>query len=593
MRIETTSVLTPENASQQERLRDDADEGRRLHLLHVEPDDVFECVLSELRVLSGPVILLLPEQGQVLSDPAQFEYVRQVRPPDRVALVIPPGRMGTVARLAHQHGFLFAVSPEKAARLLLSPEQTSEEIDQHTSSPFSPPAATPWHETEGGSLEDEMGGLERRGSGAFSTVPSAGWGPQEASPASVPVSRSRTSRRPPVQRLLLLATILLLLVGASAGLLLALFSPQPGLTTVRTTATPTVVTVGQVSFENSGQLNPTSSRGINDVITVSLHNLIPPTAGQREDAWLLPDRADDSTRPLLLGTLVLRQGKAQLTYRQPAHENLLARYSRFEITAQPSGEEPTTPPLDPGAVRAEGFIPDTPTPGDEQRYSLLDHIRHLLATDPTLQQLGLPGGLDIWLDRNAEKILEWSSAARDEQGPEAADAIHLQLVRILEYLDGVGSVFASGDLPPGSPLLVDPTQGRIGLLELNPTQLLPGYLTHVDIHLQGLIHAPGHTQAQQTLAIKLDRALKTDTALLQHVRQNAVTLVHLDPAQLLSPSALSLLDEMVTDANQAYTGQLDPTTGGNINGIAWIHNELQGVAIMPVTTPTPENAQAR
>jgi hypothetical protein len=35
--------------------------------------------------------------------------------------------------------------------------------------------------------------------------------------------------------------------------------------------------------------------------------------------------------------------------------------------------------------------------------------------------------------------------------------------------------------------------------------------------------------------------------------------------------------------NAAYTGQFDPTIGGNINGIVWIHNELQGIATMDVT----------
>jgi hypothetical protein len=74
---------------------------------------------------------------------------------------------------------------------------------------------------------------------------------------------------------------------------------------------------------------------------------------------------------------------------------------------------PETPPLDPKEWRYVGSIPNVPTPGDEQQYSLLSHMRHLLTKDPTLQEIGLQGGLDIWLYRNSEKILEWSSAARD------------------------------------------------------------------------------------------------------------------------------------------------------------------------------------
>jgi hypothetical protein len=190
------------------------------------------------------------------------------------------------------------------------------------------------------------------------------------------------------------------------------------------------------------------------------------------------------------------------------------------------------------------------------------------ASRGTLQPIGLQGGLDVWLYRNAEKILEWSSAARDTcAGGKQTDLIHRHMLRVLDYLDGTVYVSPSGDLPSGSSLLVDPHVGRIGLLEVSPTQVLPAYLTHVDIHLQGLINAPGHNQAQRQLAIKIDKALKMDTSLFQHVRQDAVKRVKMSGAQLKSNAALSLLNDMVTNANAAYTGQFDPTIGGNLNGI--------------------------
>jgi hypothetical protein len=31
-----------------------------------------------------------------------------------------------------------------------------------------------------------------------------------------------------------------------------------------------------------------------------------------------------------------------------------------------------------------------------------------------------------------------------------------------------------------------------------------------------------------------------------------------------------------------YTGQFDPASGGTVNGVAWIHAELQGIAVLPV-----------
>jgi len=304
----------------------------------------------------------------------------------------------------------------------------------------------------------------------------------------------------------------------------------------------------------------------------------------------LPDPTDDTTLPRLLGKLAITGGKAQLTYIDPNHDDLLASYSGLRVTEQPNNAVLTTPPLDPKTWRYVGSIPTIPTPGDEKQYSLLNHIRHLLAKDPTLQDIGLAGGLDTWLDRNSEKILEWSSAARDSwAGGQQTDLIHRHMIRVLDYLDGGASISTSGDLPVDTPLLVDPQAGRIGLLEVMPTQVLPGYLTHVDIHLQGVMNAPGHTPAQRQLVIRIDPILKQVTTLMQKIHQDAVTLVKMNDTQLQSQDALTLLNDMVTNATSAYMGQVDPATGGNINGVTWIQNELQGLATIPITTPTANN----
>lgn len=258
---------------------------------------------------------------------------------------------------------------------------------------------------------------------------------------------------------------------------------------------------------------------------------------------------------------------------------------RTEVAEQPGDQVPMMPPLDRGALRYVGSFPSLPTPGDEQHYSLLDHVRHLLAKDPTLQRIGLQGGLDIWLFRNTEKILEWSSAARDSWAGgqnSALDLVHRHMIRVLEYLDGVAYVSTTGDLPAGSPVLVDPQAGRIGLLETSQTQTLPAYLVHVNIHLNGLANSPGHTEAQMQLAIKLDTALNLVASLMQRVHQDAVKLVRMDDAHLRAASALALLNDMVTNATDAYAGTFDPATGGNTNGVVWIHNEMQGLATVPV-----------
>ncbi len=580
MRIETAGHLTPENAEAQTMLTQPAE----FRVIQIEPSDEFESVLVALRLQSEAMILVLPEQSQVFNDPSHFAQVRECCAPDRVSFVIPCSRIRAVGRYAHEQGFSFASTLDAAAQLLIASNEVQERSGQEAHSSSLRPATNDVPDTEERSREDEARALEAQASDERELVLPR-WEPHSGFPLPEHVPLTPAHNRLATRRIGLVAALVSLLVLAGAVLLPALFSAHLGLMEAKPAA-PMGATVGQVAFSSSGQLDPLSTKGLNDIVTVSLHNLSIPAARHRYDAWLLPDRADTHTKPLWLGRLIIaHDGKAQLTYMNPDHENLLASYSRFEVTEEPGNQVATTPPFDPKALRYEGFIPNTPTPGDEQHYSLLDHMRHLLAKDPTLQEIGLSGGLDIWLDRNAEKILEWSSAARDAHGPGAADSIHRQMIRVLDYLDGVANVYTSGDVPAGAPLLVDPKAGRIGLLELSQTQVLPGFLTHVDIHLQGLINAPGHTQAQKELAIKIDRALKEDTSLLQRVHEDAVKLVRMDAAQLQSDTGLSLLDDMVTNANTAYTGQFDPATGGNINGIAWIHDKLQGLATMPVTTP--------
>ncbi len=581
MKIDTASHLTDQQPTTL------ALPGDECKVIQIEPEDSIEMVLMTLRLQSEPVILVLPEQSQAFSDPAHFVQAHQVCAPEKVSFVIPRNRMGALARYAHQEGFFFASSLEKAAQSLLTCEEEAEETSGENN--VEAPSAEPTKATLQPSPDAQEDQKAQTFYGQEAAAPTA-WTTQPVSSLPQQPPLAPTRKRPAKRRITLIATAAALLVIAGAVLLPALFSAQPGLIAAMNSAPASAVTtVGQIAFTSSGQLDPSSSEGLNDTITVNLHDLSTPAAGQSFYGWLMPDQGDDTTTPLLLGKLTIIQGKAQLTYVHPAHEDLLATYSGFEVAEQPSSPLPKTPPFDTKALRYEGFIPNIPTPGDEQQYSLLDHMRHLLAKDPTLQEIGLQGGLDIWLYRNSEKILEWSGAARDDSGPGAADSIHRQMIRVLEYLDGAAYVYNSGDLPSGTPLLVDPTIGRIGLLEVNQTQLLKAYLTHVDVHLQGLIDAPGHTQAQQQLASKIDQALKLDTSLFQKVRQDAVKLVRMNAAQLQSNEASSLLNDMVTNATKAYAGQFDPTTGGNIDGIVWIHNELQGIATITVTTPQTSN----
>jgi hypothetical protein len=52
--------------------------------------------------------------------------------------------------------------------------------------------------------------------------------------------------------------------------------------------------------------------------------------------------------------------------------------------------------------------------------------------------------------------------------------------------------------------------------------------------------------------------------------------------QLLGTQALTLLDDLATQAQTAYSGQLDPTTRQSEGGALWIYGNLQRLAAFDV-----------
>src|SRR5436305_2513429 len=94
-------------------------------------------------------------------------------------------------------------------------------------------------------------------------------------PAHVPAQRQRV--------VLVICTLILV----SLALLPVLFTQRSPLLTVQTQ-------VGQLSFGSSGQLDPTSSMGLNDVVTLSLPDLSVPRAGMSYYVWLMSEKTQDA-----------------------------------------------------------------------------------------------------------------------------------------------------------------------------------------------------------------------------------------------------------------------------------------------------------
>lgn len=338
--------------------------------------------------------------------------------------------------------------------------------------------------------------------------------------------------------------------------------------------------VGQASFVSSGQVNMTTNQGSNDEFQIDLHNIPAPQSGKSYYAWLLPDTSQVEAAPILLGKVPVNRGSMHLLYTgDDQHSNLLALASRFLITEESVSTTPSIPSPDLSTWRYYAELPQKPAPG--QTYSLLDHLRHLLATDPTLEALHLHGGLNIWTYRNTQSIMHWAASARDARNKQHFTLAHRQIISILDYLDG--ATLVSQDVPPGTPMFADPLIAQVGLLEIKSGQQgPPAYLYHIALHLNGVLSSPGATQYQRNLAIQINTGINNENGWLGQLRHDAVQLAHMNNTQLALPSSLALLNDMVTLSNSAFNGRNDPSTGQKQIGIIQIYRLVQLLATFEV-----------
>jgi eukaryotic-like serine/threonine-protein kinase len=399
--------------------------------------------------------------------------------------------------------------------------------------------------------------------------------PPENSPSRKP--RRRTLR------IALVALLILVLVGSGLGAYYTFFLKS---------ASPTVTTgliAGHAYFVSSGLLsaNSESNQGITDQLQIKLENIPPPPSGKNYYAWLLNDKTLE-WKPIPLGQLTVNNDVIDFAFPgDQQHSDLLATNSRFLITEEDAGSSPVNPSLNSGTLLYYAEFSQTPDPTNPKHYSLYDHVRHLLANDPKVKAAGLTGGLDIWLYRNTQKILEWAGSARDSQKSGNVDFIHRQLTRIIDYLDG--TYYNQHDLP-GQPLLVDPTIAKIGLLTFDTALQVnnPGYLYHIGTHLRDLAVLPQANAQQKALAIQISQAINGVNAWFQTIRSDVLQLYQMPVAQLLGSEGRTLLDTVATLANTAFVGQIN-SQGQVIDGVVQIHYAIQRLATFDVRGCTASN----
>lgn len=372
----------------------------------------------------------------------------------------------------------------------------------------------------------------------------------------------------------------------------------------RNAQTP-VLPGGQAFFLSTGQLNPHTSQGIADQIEIDLHAIPNPQAGKSYYAWLLADRLPTAkqdvpqprplfTLPLLLGKLRVVNGNVNFFYPGTTqHDDLFALASRLLITEEDTNGTPRGPSANRSAWVYYAQSPET-------RYSspplsALDHIRHLFYKETVVDVLGLSGGLDNWLYKNTEKVMEWSISARDDYHPYVSDPgiIKNLFISILDYLDGAPNVHID---VPGGPVVADQTISQVALLTVDPAvqnkdlaHNPPGYLAHIQLHLQGVVGAPDATPQMRQLASNIIHELHNANVWLNNVRADAQKLVKMNAVQLAQPSTQVLLDDMLKNATYAYIGQLNPSTNQVVQGVLQVHYDIQKLAALTITPTLPQS----
>ena len=365
------------------------------------------------------------------------------------------------------------------------------------------------------------------------TMPPA---PPVSSPGTMPSSPAQAPKRRGLY-IVLVAIVVCVLVasGLTSFLLFAHHSP-----TTSTASVGANTLVGQAFFISSGKTNGNTNQGLNDEFEINLHNIPNPQSGKSYYAWLLPAASQSEAAPIFLGTLHPVNGTIHFLYPGDSqHTNLLAITSRFLITEQAVNLTIDIPSPDTSTWRYYAALPNTIPAG--QTYSLLDHLRHLLAADPELDKLNLHGGVANWTYKNIQKVLGKAELARTDWKNNNFTDLHQQLVVILDYLDGATSV--QQDVPAGTPIMANPQESQIGLLQLNTNPQAPmSYLYHIDLHLNGVLNSPGATQYQRHIASHIYSEINNLNGWLQQVRHDAVQLVQMNDTQLAQQSSLTLLN---------------------------------------------------
>ena len=110
------------------------------------------------------------------------------------------------------------------------------------------------------------------------------------------------------------------------------------------------------------------------------------------------------------------------------------------------------------------------------------------------------------------------------------------------------------------------------------------YLFRIDFQFITLSQSPGIRPAMKQSSLQIEKELKSLKTKFLAVHDDAKQLLSMTDAQLLRQDALSILDHMQTQANYAFTGQFDPSTGTVHPGVIQFHYQVQQLATFVIQT---------
>ena len=571
-------------------------------VLYVEPMDDKTALFTTIIGQRKPVVLMLTEQTRVLQRPEDFTELKHVKRQLDQPIAFVAAQSERLLQLAHRNGFPVYPSMDaladalakgrmmrqrtRATTMPLNPERVASLSNK--TMPLIPPAQNV-HTTNTLFPAQNAPTTNTLPPSPFTfhtTEPIRTAEPPLRQPTRPMQGGHEHGRKKRFSTILIGLTITALL-AAGLGTFLV-FVPNVSMSSSNGVgAAPTIV--GHLYFLSSEQLSENNNHGIADEVQIDINNLPVPKTGKSYYAWLLSDKSQPDTKATLLGVLPVNNGNAHFFYAGDAqHTNLLATNSRVLVTEEDATVAPLTPSPDEGTWRYYGEISSTliantnDSTGSTKTFSYLDHLRHLLASDPLLDQMELPGGLNNWLYRNTGKILEWTGSMR-EHWEETPDVTFLrrQTIRTLAYLDGLS--YVQQDVPPTIPLGINDRLGRIGILPVNGVnQDPPAFLSHMAFHLNGLLQANISNKALRTNIAAMIVALNNVRFWLMQVRKDSQQLLKMSDTQLHQPTTLTLLNDMIMNANSAYVGQTNTATGEVQQGITWVHNQMQSLAVIPI-----------